>query len=722
MMNLKARDGEISAETLCKLNQEAWEKRHRHVDEAEQLARQAIQLATERDDAIELAYGKRTLSFCLIISGHYAEAMQLGNEAAAVFEAAAEWAALAFTKQILSRIQWELGDYAGALHHNERISELAEHLGNAHLKTFAIDNRAAGLVHLQRFDEAEQLWKQALIQHKKLGVEYGAASAHNNLAMLHLYRGEYEAATRQAAHALALAKSQSLLEVQVNMLDTQGQIAMKQNHLTEAYHYFALCLAQAQENGYRRLACGAGVRLGRVCLLQGDLDAAIREGERALGLAQRLSNDHDQMNCHQLLADVFQAQAQFEKALLHFRQFHAFHDKLFSARRAQELANMEMRHQTERMQHEADLWRLKSAELEQQVEQERVKVVRALVEAQDATDAANRTKSRFIDIMSHELRTPLNGILGYAQILENSHGLDSQHREQASIINRSGNHLLTLINDILEMSKMRTKQAAVEQRELHLRSFLISVESMMRMSAEQQHLTLRTRFGDQLPAVVLADEKRLRKVLLNLIGNAIKFTPRGAVDFQVQCIGAAHDGSHKVRFEICDSGIGIDSADLPKIFDAFEQVSPPDFERSGIGLGLTISQELVQEMGGRIEVNSHVGQGSRFWFDLSMAVGLNNSLEVADADVVSSCSKPSPQVVRANETEITCPPANTIDALWELANIGDLFTLKAQCVELSIERPDLMPFLTPLLEYSEALEEEAAIDYLKHFLSTWNQL
>lgn len=240
--------------------------------------------------------------------------------------------------------------------------------------------------------------------------------------------------------------------------------------------------------------------------------------------------------------------------------------------------------------------------------------------ARDAAVTANRAKSEFLASVSHELRTPLNGILGYAQILKRDPTLSSGHRQGLDVIQRSGEHLLTLINDILDLSKIEARKMELKVNALQLPEFLTSVADLFRLRAHQKGILFLYEPITPLPQWVQGDEKRLRQVLMNLLSNAVKFTDRGGVTFQVgQITSGTHGGSPpRIRFAVRDTGRGIAEGDLEEIFLPFQQAGDQRHITEGTGLGLPISQRLVEMMGAQIQVDSHPGQGSCFWFEVEL--------------------------------------------------------------------------------------------------------
>ena len=240
--------------------------------------------------------------------------------------------------------------------------------------------------------------------------------------------------------------------------------------------------------------------------------------------------------------------------------------------------------------------------------------------AKELADEANSAKSEFLANMSHELRTPLNGILGYAQILQRSGGLAKKQTKGIEVITQCGNHLLNLINDILDLSKIEARKMELHPREFHFLSFLHSVGEMCRIRAEQKGVTFEFLPESDLPEGIVADEKRLRQVLLNLLGNSIKFTEAGTVSLIVksQPIGRNGEKRRKFRFQVSDTGVGMTQNQVAKIFDPFEQVGDVKKQSEGTGLGLSISVQIVKMMGGQLEVNSQPEEGSTFWFDVEL--------------------------------------------------------------------------------------------------------
>jgi signal transduction histidine kinase len=246
-----------------------------------------------------------------------------------------------------------------------------------------------------------------------------------------------------------------------------------------------------------------------------------------------------------------------------------------------------------------------------------------LRQALRAAETANHAKSQFLANMSHELRTPLNAILGYTQIFKHDKSLMEKQRKQIDTIHRSGEHLLMMINDILDMSKIEAGKLELEPTDIHLPDFLKTLVEMSQIKAELKGISLTYEAAPDLPTAVQADEKHLRQILLNLLSNAIKFTEQGYVTLKVQSLKTGDQttkfkSSSHIRFQVQDTGIGIPPERLEEIFLPFHQVGEQRFHMQGTGLGLAISQKLVRLMGSELYVESTIDQGSTFWFELDL--------------------------------------------------------------------------------------------------------
>ncbi len=323
--------------------------------------------------------------------------------------------------------------------------------------------------------------------------------------------------------------------------------------------------------------------------------------------------------------------------------------RLFSLRTAAEL---------ERSRYQRELEDANAAleEMNRQLKREvahRIEVESELAAAKIAAETANQAKSVFISQMSHELRTPLNGILGYAQLLrQGSESLPEVHVEGLQVIERAGEHLLTLVNDLLDLAKIEAGKLELCRAEVELRELLHDVAHLARQRARHAGLTF-SFDGDSIPvANVMADARALRQLLLNLLGNAVKFTNAGG-RVALRVLSQPLDGArHRVQLTVEDTGIGIPADQLARIFEPFHRVLDSGRKVEGTGLGLAISHRLIEAMGGRISVKSRPGEGSSFQVELELDAAAPRESATAASRQVAGYAGRRQRILVADDDEV----------------------------------------------------------------------
>ena len=329
---------------------------------------------------------------------------------------------------------------------------------------------------------------------------------------------------------------------------------------------------------------------------------------------------------------------------------------------------------------------------------------RQLEQSRDAAENASRAKSRFLAHMSHELRTPLNAILGYAQILK-SIGQTEREIAAASTIQQSGEHLLALITDILDLSRIEAGKLELAARPIDLRQMVRSVTEMIAIRLQEKDLTFRWTIAPDVPRNVIADDKCLRQVLINLLGNAVKFTQTGEVRLQV--VRLVWGGDVRLRFDVRDTGQGIPADQLQAIFEPFEQTGDRMSRCGGTGLGLSISRRIVELMGGELKVESTEGVGSRFWFDVT--------LPLADSSALSGLvERDEGMASRAHRAPFEAVPAGAdMDRLHDLARAGNMRAIRQEAERLIRADARLRPFAEELLTLTRSYQSRAVLELIE---------
>ena len=324
----------------------------------------------------------------------------------------------------------------------------------------------------------------------------------------------------------------------------------------------------------------------------------------------------------------------------------------------------------------------------------------ALKKAKEEAEDANLAKSRFLANMSHDLKTPLNGILGNVQLLKLEPDCTDSRMKTLNIIERSGIRLLNLIGDILDVSRIEAKKITVERAPFRLDKFIEETEDVIRLQAYGRSLDLFVEIGENLPAFVLGDEKRLSQVLLNLLNNAVKYTPKGWVKLTVEKIGPL------IRFSVRDIGVGIAPEDAERIFAPFEQINrkthPGD---EGTGLGLSIVRNLLLLMESKIHLESEPGKGSCFWFELSLP------------EVAGPASAPAGDFSRTmtpslKEPKKRLPSSIDLKPLTEALESGDVKKILASLEDLKTREPEYLTVWDMLAAWTGNFELKRIKAYL----------
>jgi PAS domain S-box-containing protein len=331
---------------------------------------------------------------------------------------------------------------------------------------------------------------------------------------------------------------------------------------------------------------------------------------------------------------------------------------------------------------------------------------RELEKAKQAADSANRAKSAFLASMSHEIRTPMNAILGYAQLMQRDEGLTPPLRQHLDVISRSGEHLLALINDILEMSKIEAGRITLNPTSFSLRALLEDLEMMFRARTDAKGIDFKVECPDDIPRYIEGDEGKLRQILINLLSNAVKFTEAGRIVLRVR-LDQEGPGRLRLAGEVEDTGPGISEEEQGGLFSPFYQAERGRRMGTGTGLGLAICRQFVRLMGGEISVRSRLGRGSTFTFQVELGESEVTEAERKSESVRIQHLRPDQPVYRV--LVVDDEDVNSTLCAQMLGNVG-FHTARAAngkdaLVQFSVWRPHLilMDMRLPVMDGAEAI-------------------
>ena len=616
-------------ERIDVMNDLAWELRRSDLERAHLLGKTAYESASSGEfEAQPYLEGKArslcTLGYFNLELSHYDLALSQLLEALTILESVDLPQVQVDVLCNLGIVYRRLGRYPEVLAQVLEGLMIAKEVGYKSGQARALVSIGAAHNMLADYPQALSAYEKALQHLREIGDQHNEAITLNNMAMSYCGHGDYANALACGLEGLQIARETGFVRIEIITLSTVGELYLKQRNYDQALTYLEQALDAARESDYKYLEMAVLLCIGRFYHESPqDSSPALSYLQQTLRLADEIKAKGEASECHELMSEIYEQRGDLKQALHHFKRFHAIKEEVFSKEADDKARNPQVIHETETAKKEAEIAHLKNVELEQEIA-ERKRAQAQAQQAQEAAEVANQAKSVFLTNMSHELRTPLNSILGYAQILKRDPSIEQHQRDGLDIVEQSGEHLRALINDILDLAKVEAGRIELYQADFHFPAFLKGVCEIIRIRAEWKNLFFEFKAG-QLPTAVHGDEKRLRQVLINLLGNAVKFTDRGRVTFKVEGVELEDQSpSSKIRFQGKDTGIGISSDDIESIFDPFHQVA--DHTRTaqeGTGLGLAICRNLVELMGGALHVESKLGEGSTFWFDIPLPQVVN---------------------------------------------------------------------------------------------------
>jgi signal transduction histidine kinase/CheY-like chemotaxis protein/HPt (histidine-containing phosphotransfer) domain-containing protein len=515
---------------------------------------------------------------------------------------------------------WLLGDYDEGLEVLEKAHSIAKRVKDKKLEARVHNNFGNIYRDLGDLGNALSYFERALAINEELGDEFAQSVNLTSISNLLYDLNDYESALEYALRCLPIFERAHDANRLITIYNTLGNIYFKQEQFQEALHYFEENLKQSEpetaayvmaesglgkvyykmndfDNANRHLSHSlekakvlgnievqiiCHFYLGRMCMDEGIFRKALAQLEAAFGLAKEYSRKHDVMSVHEILSLLYDTMGDIPKAFYHLKAYEQLKEDIFRQTTFNKLRNLHNRQQIELAQKEKEV-----------------------------AERTAHLKQQFMANMSHEIRTPMNAIVGMTRLLLGKEPREDQMR-YLHAIRQSADNLLVIINDILDLSKIEAGKIMIEQTDFSIREIVQSVADMLMLKAEEKHIGFRTEVAAEIPHRLTGDPTRINQILVNLAGNAIKFTEKGYVEVKVT-IQKKEQEKYWLRFDVTDTGIGIAPEYVDRIFESFTQAGS-DVSRKfgGTGLGLTISRQLATLMQGDISVKSELGEGTTF--------------------------------------------------------------------------------------------------------------
>jgi signal transduction histidine kinase/CheY-like chemotaxis protein/HPt (histidine-containing phosphotransfer) domain-containing protein len=588
----------MGTESVDLLIQRAQVLRSRDVEQSMSLLEDALALAQKENYKLGIAIIIRDKAVCHLQQQHFKRALSGFNEALQFFRALQEKTGQIGCNNEISAIYFKLGDCPAAMEHILDNLKIHTSLGDSQGIAACYIDIGNLYMYLQEHSNAIEHYKKALkifegLKNKKeivncyflLGNAFNTSDEEDR-SLYYLLR---------AAHALEEVHD---IDIRTKTLGSLANLYTRQEDYEKALAYFHQAITTADDGASIPVRVQLKKNLGNLYIELTQFDKAIEVLLDALQQARMLPPETQVVRIYQLLAIAYERMGDFSLALKHHKKFHDL-DK--------QVTSDEVNLKTKALHFKYDLEELKKQK--------------------EIAELSDKLKEQFLANVSHEIRTPMNGVLGMTHLLNKSNPTKEQ-QEYIDAIQDSANNLMVIINDILDFSKINAGKIEFASSEFQLRDLIKGVLQILKVKADEKKLQLTVAVDYAIKDTLIGDAMRLNQVLMNLVGNAIKFTDQGKVAIDVRMI-TSDDAGYRLRFRVTDTGIGIPENKLQKIFESFEQAGDNKRRSEGTGLGLTIVKQLVELQGGNIHVKSRFGEGADFIFELPFGIGKQKKEEAA---------------------------------------------------------------------------------------------
>ncbi len=548
---------------------------------------QAMDMANEvisRSEAIGYRLGKgrgmNLKGWCYWQQGEYDDGVDILQEALKISRDINNKPLGARVLNNLGYIYRDRGDLADALNHFEAALRINEKLGDEVAQSVNLSSIAYLLYDLNDYENALEFALRCLPIFEKAHDQHRLNALYHILGNIYFKQEQLQEALRYFEENLRLSEPDTVLYALA--ISGLGKVYYKMHDFENARKHLIDALKQSEELSNVEVQIICHFYIGRMMMDEGNYRQSQQHMNAAFELADEYSRKHDVMSVHEALSLLYDKMGDIPKAFHHLKAYEQIKEEIFKQTTFNKIRNLQTRQQVELAQKEKEV--------------------------------AERTaylKQQFMANMSHEIRTPMNAIVGMTSLLLSKSPMPEQMK-YLKAIQQSADNLLVIINDILDLSKIEAGKIVIEQTDFSIREVAYSVRDMLMLKAEEKGLEFKVNIEQAIPARVIGDPTRINQILINLAGNALKFTEKGFVEVRVTTQKKL-DKKYWLRFDVIDSGIGISPDYVGKIFDSFTQAGT-DVARKfgGTGLGLTISKQLTELMGGEISVTSELGKGTTF--------------------------------------------------------------------------------------------------------------
>ncbi|HLS71476.1 MAG TPA: tetratricopeptide repeat protein [Chitinophagaceae bacterium] len=559
-------------------------------DKALELANKIIEDSKEINYTLGVGEGYNHKGACYWLMSEYEKGLQNLQKANKIAKEIGDLGLEAKVLNNYGRIYRNMGDLAFALKNFEDALAINEKIGNELNQTINLTNISNLYYDLNDYDTALEYATKCLPIFEKHDNPAKLFSIYNTLGDIYFKQNEYDKALKYFHLNYETTEPETIQRTITH--SGLGKVYYKLEDTEKAYRYLNLALDEAEELKNIEAKIAALYYLGRLEFQQNQYRKALEYLEAASELAEETNRRHDLMSIHEFLSYLFDKMGDIPKAFEHIKQFEKLKEEIFHQNTFNKLRNLQVRNQMALAKKEKEVAE-KTAQLKQQ----------------------------FMANMSHEIRTPMNAIVGMVRLLLEKDPREDQLR-YLNAIKQSSDSLLVIINDILDLSKIEAGKIEIEHIDFSFREMIQSVEEIMSIKADEKNLNFKIHIDDSIPDRLIGDPTRVNQILINLIGNAVKFTDKGYVDLRVKNKekNAAEHQLH-LLFEIEDTGIGISKEYVATIFESFTQAGTDTARKfGGTGLGLTISKQLVDLMDGKIYVESELGVGTTFFVEIPIKI------------------------------------------------------------------------------------------------------